>query len=182
MGWLPGWDSAESAGWWSSFHFWFGIACLFLLGGSEVLSHFYALRREELVTIADGAASRQRDQSQRETEERRAKESADLQSKVTVAEKALARLRAEQTPRELGTQEAAALTAACVPFRGQKFTATSIMSDDEGARFLDQIVAAIDAAGWDHGGGDGIGEVVERTVPDAVAIGHASDPDQQNQR
>jgi hypothetical protein len=43
---LPGWDSIESAGTWSHFWFWFGIACLVALAASEVVSHIYALRKD----------------------------------------------------------------------------------------------------------------------------------------
>lgn len=49
MNWLPGWGSIESTGWWSNFHFWFGMACLFLLAITEVLSHVYTMRRDNLV-------------------------------------------------------------------------------------------------------------------------------------
>ncbi len=170
MGWLPGWNSAESAGWWSSFHFWFGIACLFLLGGSEVLSHFYALRKEELVAVADSALAAQRHQSQRETDDRRAVEMTALQQKAFDAENALTKLRNQQIPRKLSPQQQADLTIALLPFKGQKFTITSVMSDDEGGHLVDQIVSVTDAAGWDHGGGEGISMAMFTKAPIGIEI------------
>jgi hypothetical protein len=53
MSWWPGWNSVESAGWWSNFYFWFGIVALFLLVITEVLAHRYSLRKDELLSIAE---------------------------------------------------------------------------------------------------------------------------------
>jgi len=47
---LPGWNSVGSAGWWSAFFFWASIGSLMLLGVTEVLSHRYGVRKDELAT------------------------------------------------------------------------------------------------------------------------------------
>ena len=49
MGWIPGWDSIASAGWWSGLFFWGSIISLIGLGISEVASHRYSERKDELV-------------------------------------------------------------------------------------------------------------------------------------
>src|SRR4051812_14326586 len=56
MGWLPGWSSAEGAGWWSQLFFWASMACLASLGVTQTISHAYGLRRAELAAIAGKAA------------------------------------------------------------------------------------------------------------------------------
>ena len=50
MTWWPGWDSVDSAGFWSHFWFWVGIVCLFAVGASAVISHIYGLRKDELMS------------------------------------------------------------------------------------------------------------------------------------
>ena len=71
---LPGWNSIESTGWWSNVHFWFGIGCLLLLGVTEVLSHYYAERRDELVAVRDSEISKQRESKETETESKHKQE------------------------------------------------------------------------------------------------------------
>jgi hypothetical protein len=46
---IPGWDSIAGAGWWSTFYFWASIISLIGLGTSEVASHRYSERKDELV-------------------------------------------------------------------------------------------------------------------------------------
>ena len=101
MGWLPGWDSAESAGWWSHFHFWFGIVCLFLLGGSEVISHFYGLRKDELTIVAESEVTKRRETEQREKDARQQADTATLKHKLETTEKRAEELEQRQMPRLL---------------------------------------------------------------------------------
>jgi hypothetical protein len=49
MGWFPGWDSIASAGMWSGVFFWLSIGSLIGLGITEVISHRYSERKDELV-------------------------------------------------------------------------------------------------------------------------------------
>jgi hypothetical protein len=51
MSWFPGWDSIAWTGWWSGFFFWASIGSLMLLGASEVISHRYSERKDELAEI-----------------------------------------------------------------------------------------------------------------------------------
>jgi hypothetical protein len=75
MTWWPGWDSIASAGYWSHFWFWFGIACLFALGASEIVSHIYGLRKDELVAVAESEAA-----TQRRSNETAAKQKSDAEA------------------------------------------------------------------------------------------------------
>jgi hypothetical protein len=60
---IPGWDTVTGAHWWSNIYFWASIASLILLGVFEVVSHRYAERHDDLVTIerdnTDSAYNRQ---------------------------------------------------------------------------------------------------------------------------
>jgi hypothetical protein len=49
MSWVPGWDSIQATGWWSGFFFWASIVSLIGLGISEVASHRFSERKDELV-------------------------------------------------------------------------------------------------------------------------------------
>lgn len=48
MSWIPGWDAAASAYWWSNIYFSASIVALILLGVFEVISHRYSERKDEL--------------------------------------------------------------------------------------------------------------------------------------
>ena len=49
MSWFPGWDSIANAGIWSGVFFWLSIVSLISLGITEVISHRYSERKDELV-------------------------------------------------------------------------------------------------------------------------------------
>jgi hypothetical protein len=92
MSWLPGWHSAVDSGWWSHFWFWFGIICLLALGASEVVSHFYGLRKDELIEIAAHNADEQRKRDANSAEARRESESKTLQHSLSEARERAAEL------------------------------------------------------------------------------------------
>jgi hypothetical protein len=62
MNWMPGWHSISGTEWWSNFYFWIGICGLMLLGFSELISHRYALRKDELVAEQENDAQSGHDQ------------------------------------------------------------------------------------------------------------------------
>ena len=62
MSWIPGWDSIESTTWWSAFYFWASIVALIGLGVTEVASHRYSERKDELSGIERAEKDRQHDQ------------------------------------------------------------------------------------------------------------------------
>jgi hypothetical protein len=93
--WWLGWNSIASTGWWSHFWFWFGIACLFALGGAEVVSHIYGLRKDELVAAAESAAAAQRQADTNAAETRRKTEVEALQKQLGEANKKVGSLQAQ---------------------------------------------------------------------------------------
>ena len=62
MSWIPGWESIAAAEWWSGFYFWLSISCLIGLGITEVASHRYGERKDELVAIEQGAKDKRHDE------------------------------------------------------------------------------------------------------------------------
>ena len=130
MNWMPGWDSIEAAGWWSSFWFWFGIACLLALGGSEVASHWYGLRKEALVAQQDITNQRQHDA-----------DAAQMRQQLTDTQQ-------KQAWRDISPQDLTALTEAVKPFKGQEFIVAYVSGDDEGERLAARIYSALIDGGW----------------------------------
>jgi hypothetical protein len=105
MTWWPGWDSIASTGYWSHFWFWLGIVCLFALGASEIVSHIYGLRKDELVAIAERAASDQRNAETDAAEARRKADVGVLQERLGTADKKVTELEKQQAPRRLTSQQ-----------------------------------------------------------------------------
>lgn len=170
MGLVPGWNSISGASWWSNFYFWFGIVCLFLLGITEIVSHIYTLRKDVLVEAAESNASARRQAEQQQENIRREAATAELQRKATEGEQALAKLRRQQAPRVLLPAQQAALIAAARPFAGQKFRVASVMGDSESRHLMDQITFALDAAGWDHGGSEGLVQSLYTQNPVGIEV------------
>jgi hypothetical protein len=52
MTWWPGWKSIEGASRGETFFWWLGISCLILLATSEIISHRYGQRKDELAAAA----------------------------------------------------------------------------------------------------------------------------------
>lgn len=96
MTWWPGWDSIDSAGFWRDFYFWFGIGCLFALGISEVISHKYGERRDELVAVREAQNANEAKRKQDEAETRRKTEVDRLQERLSNADKKVAALQEAQ--------------------------------------------------------------------------------------
>jgi hypothetical protein len=56
MTWWPGWKSIEGASRGETIFWWLGISCLILLATSEIISHRYTQRKDELAAAARRAA------------------------------------------------------------------------------------------------------------------------------
>jgi len=111
MMWWPGWSTVEGASWWSNFYFWISIGSLFLLGASEVISHRYTLRTEDLVAQEQTETKRLHD-----TEIARVHlETAQANEKAAEAQLALAKYRAA---RILSPEQLAALGVAMSKYPG----------------------------------------------------------------
>jgi hypothetical protein len=61
MSWIPGWDSIEGAKAWSNSFFWASIGSLILLGITEVISHRYGIRGDNLAAAKEERIRQQHD-------------------------------------------------------------------------------------------------------------------------
>lgn len=148
MTWWPGWDSVASTGYWSHFWFWFGIICLFALGASEIVSHVYGLRKDELVAIAERAASDQRKAYDAAAEERRKSETEALQRQLTDADKKVAGLQAQNIPRHLSEADKATLIAGLSAFPGRKVDLFCVTGAWDAAEFAKDLQFVFKQAKW----------------------------------
>lgn len=144
----PGWDSIADTGWWSNFWFWFGIGCLFALGASEVISHKYGLRRDELVDAAGRTAAEQYQHQADNAEARRRAEVEGLQKQLAEADKKVAALQKSTTFRSLTPEQKQALIAALSPFAGQKVAVATALGSDDGLSFANDFIEVFHAAHW----------------------------------
>jgi len=135
MTWWPGWDSIDSAGFWSHFWFWVGIVCLFAVGASAIISHIYGLRKDEL--ISDKMVSL----AARQTAEVEAPQNKFEQGNpiVTAPQKAL-------PPKILTPEQQKTLIAALSPFAGQKVKVDILVGGDDG--LANDFVEVFRAAKW----------------------------------
>ncbi|WP_315812475.1 hypothetical protein [Bradyrhizobium sp. SZCCHNR2028] len=164
MAWIPGWDSIESAGWWSGFYFWLSIVSLIGLGAFEVASHRYGERRDELAEkqhIAEKLAH--------DTEIARLNlETARVQERASTAELDLAKLKltaarvltpAQQEELRLALASFGPIDAAVgVPIREQ--------ANPEIKPFAEQIALLLQSAGW----GNGVLYSVQQETPVGVVV------------
>lgn len=86
----------------------------------------------------------------------RADQSALHEKQLADADKKVAELQQQQAPRRLTNAQKQTLIAALAPHKGQKITLLTILGDGEAKRFLEDFIAVLDAAGWDHNGDAGI--------------------------
>jgi hypothetical protein len=135
MTWWPGWDSADSAGFWSHFWFWVGIVCLFALGASAIVSHIYGLRKDELISekLVSLAAGQRA-------------EVEGLQNKVENNSTSVTGVRPTAPPKVLTPGQQQALIAALSPFAGQEVRVDALVGSDE--RFVDDFLEVFRAAKW----------------------------------
>jgi hypothetical protein len=135
MTWWPGWDSVDSAGFWSNFWFWVAIVSLFAVGASAVISHVYGLRKDELVSgkmvsLVSGQTA-----------------------KIELPQESLGRdntsvieLQKVAPPRILSLEQQQTLIAALSPFAGQKVRVDTVVGGDE--RLASDFVEVFRAAEW----------------------------------
>lgn len=147
MTWWPGWNSVESAGFWSHFWFWIGMVSLFVVGVSELISHRYGLRKAELINdkvISLAATPNNETQARPNIPERRIT-SSPMQP---IAE----------PPKVLTAEQQKTLIAALTPFRSQKVHVEALVGSDDG--LASDFVEIFRAAGWD----------VDSTSPSKVVL------------
>jgi len=150
MSWIPGWDSIEGAGWWSTFYFWIGIGSLLCLGVSEVISHRYTERKDELTEAAQIKLQRLHDDDvarlQHATSQANER-AAQLEGQAEKDRIARLKLEAELAPRRLSSKQQATIAQAMKPFAGKVVRLESYSLDAEGAVLAAQIRDALREGG-----------------------------------
>lgn len=147
MGWIPGWDSIASAGWWSGFYFWISISCLIGLGIAEVASHRYGVRKDELVSIEDDAKDKRHDADMARLQldtAQTVERAALLEKEAAEARLELARLK---LPRNLTVEQQDQISQIARQFPGTPFVLT-IFNDPEAISLMGQIEDSLVAGGW----------------------------------
>jgi hypothetical protein len=144
MSWIPGWESVAAAGWWSGFFFWASIVSLIGLGISEIASHRYSERKDELVAENQLIEKRQHDE-----------QIAGLHLATAQANEEAAKARAEQE-RLKGlviwrsiSDDAANGLATRLSARKAKITLAMVSNDPEAFSLTAQLQPIFERAGWD---------------------------------
>ena len=149
------------------------IACaavLALLLITEVVAYAYGRRVVALNAVAaettveqvkrlnaDAQAMRNRPvPSQPETPSRYIKENSELRQKLIEAENTVAELQKLHAQKRLSEEQRRFLIEALRTFSGQKVAIASILGDEDSKALAQDLVSVFDAAGWDHGGDDGV--------------------------
>jgi hypothetical protein len=166
MSWWPGWDSIEWTDFWNTFYFWAGIFCLFLLGASEVVSHYYGERHSALVAAA--ASRKAEEQKQQDT--RRDRELVEAHNAARSANDELEKLREQRSPRHLTDAQKNEIIEAISPFKGQAVTITSNAGDIESDDFAKEFYDIILKAQWGYRGTPGKFEVYYVGAPIGVEV------------
>jgi len=151
---IPGWDSIAGAHWWSNFYFWASIVALILLGVTEVVSHRYSERKDELSAIAQNAAEKAHDEEMARLHVQAS--NADERSKALEVEAARLRLALEDAQSE--TRRIAAGVARHVTAPQRQLLASYLMKSGlkvrmiseqapEPRQFRDELASALRDAG-----------------------------------
>jgi hypothetical protein len=165
VSWWPRWDSIDDTARWSQIYFWIGIVALFVLGASEVLSHRYGNRKDELVAasekrLADDRAAKDKQHEDDVAKQRKEADArvAEVSSHAEQANNALKeerdarmQLEARLAPRALTPEQHADLVARLRRIEGHKIKIL-ISPDPESTTIGNVISKALIAAGWDVGG------------------------------
>jgi hypothetical protein len=145
---MPGWTSAAGAGLWSNVFFWVGIAALLFLGASEVISHRYTERKDELVAEEQKRTERQH----RDEIARLDLETAQANERSAVLEKDAAELKASNlsleqqiAPRRLKPEDIERLILILRHHPGETIAIESYSLDAEAAAFGEQILRILRA-------------------------------------
>jgi hypothetical protein len=149
------------------------IACAVVLGlllVTEVAAYAYGRRVAALNAVAAESIAEQVKRlntdtqalrtkpvaAQPETPSRYIKENSELRQKLIEAENKIAELEKLQAQKRLSEDQRRFLIEALRPFTGQKVAVASILGDDESKVFAQDLISALEAAGWDHSGDTGV--------------------------
>lgn len=167
MSWVPGWESIQATGWWSGFFFWASIVSLIGLGISEVASHRFSERKDELVErqqiaekerhdtdIArvqhDAALAIERAASlEKEAETARASiADANARAAEATRQAAQAQLALEKFKQPRAIPDLRVFGGKLKQFAKTRFDMSVLPGDPEAAVLMSQIAASLEEAGW----------------------------------
>lgn len=156
MGWIPGWESIQATGWWSGFFFWASIVSLIGLGISEVASHRYSERRDELVETQQRVEKKQHDDDRARLHLEAVKANADAESaRAEIAEANARALEAKvalekfKAPRLLTIEQGTRIADKLKAFAGTRYDAgLGPKGDPEPLYLLRGIANGLSHAGW----------------------------------
>jgi hypothetical protein len=157
VSWIPGWDTIAATGWWSGFFFWASIVSLIGLGISEIASHRYSERKDELVTQQQLTEKKQHDDqiarlhletANADARAAEANKKANEAQERTEAER-LQRIKLEQqvAPRRFGPENLKEASQKLTGLAGHLANVSSYSLDLESALFAGQIVDLLKNAG-----------------------------------
>ena len=150
MSWWPGWNSADSVGFWSHFWFWFGIACLFVAGACQLISHIYKLRKDALVAHKLLVlTNRVADQRGKAGEARHRAVVGAPQKQLEQANTSVTEPHNGVTARVLTPEQQETLIADLSPFAGQKVRVDTVMGSEDRLALAKDFVEIFRAARWD---------------------------------
>ena len=149
MSWWPGWNSADSVGFWSHFWFWFGIACLFVAGACQVISHIYKLRKDALVAHKLLVLTNRVADQRGKAGEARHRAEVGAPQKQREANTSVTEPHNGVTARVLTPDQQQTLIADLSPFAGQKVRVDTVMGSDDRLALAKDFVEIFRAARWD---------------------------------
>lgn len=154
MGFLPGWESADST---ATIAHNLHIAAIVILGMlvfAEAMALVYDSRKEHLLSIAASNAEAEHKRNTEAAEARRKTEVESLQGKLSQASERLEEIRKQQAHRRLSSDQKAALIEALSPFGGQRIAVAVAMGTDDGLPLGNDFIEMFNAAGWVANGPD----------------------------
>jgi hypothetical protein len=146
LGGMPGWDSIGDSGWWSSFWFCVSFVCLFALGASQIVSHAYRLRYQELAVADHRIADRRWRGEVGLSERRRAAEVSALHDRLAAAKAEIERLQAHAGDRHVSAAQRDRINDALKAMPGIAVSFV-LLEDEEAATFGEELVSAFQGAG-----------------------------------
>jgi hypothetical protein len=152
---IPGWDSIAGAHWWSNFYFWASIFSLIALGVTEVVSHRYSEREDELAAIEQEATKKTHEDEIARLHVESSRLAADAETaRAQIAEANARALEAQlalekfKAPRSLNSEQRENLIADLTRFAGQKFSGIVAGGIPDASKFWSELVATLTAAKW----------------------------------
>jgi cell division protein FtsL len=142
MSWMPGWDSITGANLWSNIFFWSGIFALLFLGISEVVSHRYTERKDELASEQLAATERRHNEEM----SRLRLETAKANERAAELERENLEIRQKVAGRRISKEQHDTIVRLLSP-EPATFD-MQVMEESEAGLFAADILKTLTDAGW----------------------------------